>query len=294
MAFTPITLVGTYLEASGAPASGTVQFELSQAMEDSTDDKIVGIEVFTCVMSSTGKISQVLYANDDSTTVPVGTSYLVTETFEPSHVVRQYSISVPHTAPGGVLDLSTVVPVMPDIALAFSTETPLADTAGGSVGTSNLVNHADHQHPTTGSPSATPRLRAYLNTAGDATANADTLLPIDTVVYDSASAFDTSTHLYTIPQTGIYEITGQVGVAHGGSAPGDDIIASVFHQGGVDCYGSSNCAVTDTDPPYINSVIATQLSCTEGDTVGLGYYSSTGFAFAISTQGNYITIVRVA
>lgn len=112
MAFTLVTVTGTYHEApGGSPASGQVVFQLQQTL--SQPGEILEPQALSATLDASGHISVQLVATDDPTTQPQGTTWLVTEEIQ-GEVPRNYSIAVPHTA--GSLDLATVAPVIPQAA----------------------------------------------------------------------------------------------------------------------------------------------------------------------------------
>jgi hypothetical protein len=108
MAFTPVTVTGSYESESGATAAGTVTFTLTQAMQNA--DQIVTPTPITVTLDGTGHFSTVLLANDDTGTTPPGVCYGVTEQITGGQQ-RDYFIVVSHaTSP---VDLSTLMPQQP-------------------------------------------------------------------------------------------------------------------------------------------------------------------------------------
>lgn len=110
MSFTSITVSGTFQNEDGTAAAGTLQFQLSAPMVNA--DLVIEPVPVTVTLNSQGKFSLPLKANDDPTTTPQGTTYTVIERITSSSN-REYSIVVPHTAPGAAVDLSTLMPVQP-------------------------------------------------------------------------------------------------------------------------------------------------------------------------------------
>lgn len=86
-------------------------------MQDSTDKLFADASTnpLTATLNGSGQISVnstvgiVLIANDDTTTQPTGSTWVVTEniTGSPS---RTYDVVIPHAAPGGTIDLSQLSP----------------------------------------------------------------------------------------------------------------------------------------------------------------------------------------
>lgn len=115
MAFTTIRITGTYQQPDGSAASGQVTLLASAAMAQSGGDirepiKVTGtLNSSGQIVDSSGTVGLAVPATDDPDTLPTGVTYTVTEYINgatPSSV--SYTISVPHTSAGGVLDLSTV------------------------------------------------------------------------------------------------------------------------------------------------------------------------------------------
>lgn len=122
---TPITLEWDVTNPDGTQGSGALLFQLSQLVDgiyvpvsitDSTSGEtvepvvIAGNLYFGQLLSTQpGQPPQTLIANDDSTTTPVGTVYLVTEKLAAGSL-DPWPLTVPHTAPGGVLNISSQRP----------------------------------------------------------------------------------------------------------------------------------------------------------------------------------------
>ena len=112
MAFTQITVTGTYLQSDGStPATGEVTFVASNTMTDSSNNQVVSPTRITGTLNASGSISVVLTATDDSTTQPTGTTYEVTERIYGSSE-NKYNITVPSAATAGTMDLADVTPAI--------------------------------------------------------------------------------------------------------------------------------------------------------------------------------------
>ena len=110
MAFTSITVTGTYYKADGTtPASGNVTFLATNPMTDSSNNQIVAPTLVTGTLNGSGVFSVTLTATTDPTTQPDGTTYEVTENIDEAFQVK-YNISVPHDSVGGTLDVADVTP----------------------------------------------------------------------------------------------------------------------------------------------------------------------------------------
>lgn len=110
MAFTTITVTGTYKEADGTTAaSGNVTFIASTTMTDSSNNQIIAPTLATGTLNGSGAISVSLTATDDSTTQPTGVTYEVTENINGAGQ-NKYNIAIPASSVGGTLDLADITP----------------------------------------------------------------------------------------------------------------------------------------------------------------------------------------
>ena len=110
MAFTSITVTGTYKKADGTtPASGNVTFLATNPMTDASNNQIVAPTLVTGILNGSGAFSVTLTATTDTTTQPSGTTYEVTENIDEAFQVK-YNIAVPHDSVDGTLDVADVTP----------------------------------------------------------------------------------------------------------------------------------------------------------------------------------------
>lgn len=66
----------------------------------------------TRTLDGEGWCSSILIpANDDPTTVPSGSYYIITEDIDGN--TRTYFVVIPHTAPGGTISLAALTPYIP-------------------------------------------------------------------------------------------------------------------------------------------------------------------------------------
>ena len=105
MAFTAATIVHSYLNADGTPASGALTFWLSGRMTQS-GTTIVPAEI-TANLSATGALSQSLTSNLDPATIPQNTTWNVTMRIL-GDSNQEFAIQVP--SGGGTIDLGTLLP----------------------------------------------------------------------------------------------------------------------------------------------------------------------------------------
>ena len=122
MAFTPITVTGTYLESgSGEPASGRISFLLTSPMRQPSTNTTISPSQVTATLDEDGQFSVVLYATNDTGTVPQGVTYEVTERLRGS-ALNKYFISIDKDAIGGAVDLADLVPnIDPVVQINYAT-----------------------------------------------------------------------------------------------------------------------------------------------------------------------------
>jgi hypothetical protein len=114
MGFTAITVThGPILNLDGSYGSGTVAFRLSTRITNGVQTYTPVVPVHATV-SPEGMLSQVLPANNDPATLPAGSFYIVTFFLNGSSGQTlsgdEYEITVPYNAPGGTVDLGTLLP----------------------------------------------------------------------------------------------------------------------------------------------------------------------------------------
>ncbi len=120
--FTPVLVTQSYTDASGAAASGALDFVLTAPMHNSTTGRIIPATPITVPLTS-GAISVALWANTDPTTLPVDTAYTVTERLS-GQDARRYRVVIPHDAPGGTVVLGLLVPLDAPTFLALPPQPP--------------------------------------------------------------------------------------------------------------------------------------------------------------------------
>lgn len=109
MAITMIRLTHAFKNPDGSAASGVIAFRLSARITNGTTTYAPQVPVHA-TLNATGDLSQVLPANNDPTTTPKGSSYLVTFMLN-GYSGDEVNIVVPHTAPTGTIDLGALLPV---------------------------------------------------------------------------------------------------------------------------------------------------------------------------------------
>lgn len=112
MSITTRTITHTFSNADGTAASGKVVFDLS-AMITNGAQTIVPTDV-TGTLDASGNLSVSLAANDDTGTVPTGTTWRVT-----LHILgyqpQTYIVTIP-SAGTGTLDLGSLLPSAEQVA----------------------------------------------------------------------------------------------------------------------------------------------------------------------------------
>jgi len=149
MAFTTITVTGTYKRSDGTTAAaGTVSFVASHAMTDSTNNQVVAPTRVTGTLNSSGVFSVTLTATDDTTTTPTGVTYEVTERITDA-AENKYNIAVPKNSPSATLNLADVTPVhTPVTSYAYAT-TSYVDSKIGATAPNIPFNATDEISATT-------------------------------------------------------------------------------------------------------------------------------------------------
>jgi len=131
MAFTPITVTGELLSSTGEPGIGRVTFLATSAMRQPAENTTIVPTEITATLSASGSFSVVLYATNDTGTVPQGVSYEVTERVRGA-ALNKYFISIDKDAIGGTVDLADLVPnIDPVVQINYATVEYVDDAVGG-------------------------------------------------------------------------------------------------------------------------------------------------------------------
>jgi hypothetical protein len=114
MSATLITISHTFKNPDQTAASGVIGFRLSARMTNGSTTYADEVPVHA-TLNGSGVLSQVLPANNDPGTTPANSTYIVTFMLNGASGVSlsgdEYSIVVPYNAPGGTVDLGTLLPV---------------------------------------------------------------------------------------------------------------------------------------------------------------------------------------
>ena len=130
-----------------------------------------------------------------------------------------------------------------------------------------------------------PRFRGYAGTGQTLTAGADSLIEVNTITFDNAAAFDTSTFLYQCPAAGYWRVSGQVRANP--TASGQTLGAKVYRNGAEQTEGLFS--QTGGSGAW-SSVVSDIFICNVGDTIGLYSYCSAALTTYIDQYDNYLTI----
>lgn len=139
MAFTIVTVTGTYHKADGSPASGSVTFLATGTMRDTDSDVTITPAEITATLDEDGSISVELAANDGVFTTPRGVTYEVTERIEDSNEAKSF-ITISYTSPSATVDLADLVPNIQTVITQNYATKEYVDTHIGS--TAEMVEFA--------------------------------------------------------------------------------------------------------------------------------------------------------
>lgn len=114
MAFTQITITGSFDRPDGQPAQGTITATLSARMVNGTEviepTPISGqLDAAGALKDDSGEQRFTLAANDDSATTPTGTVYRFVLELD-SGPIDPFEASVPSAAPAGTIDITELMP----------------------------------------------------------------------------------------------------------------------------------------------------------------------------------------
>jgi len=122
MAFTSITVTGTYIESgTGNPSVGRIIFLLTSPMRQPEGNITIAPTEISATLDENGSFSVELYATNDVGTTPQGVTYEVTERIK-SAGINKYFISIDKDAILGTVDLADLVPnIDPVVQLNYAT-----------------------------------------------------------------------------------------------------------------------------------------------------------------------------
>lgn len=130
-----------------------------------------------------------------------------------------------------------------------------------------------------------PVCRVYYNGSGPAAIGAQTPMPFNTVVYDTASGWSGTTHLYRVPVPGYYRVSTTLTVAT--LTAGHQLQSSVYRTGGEVATGTPSNASANFWP---TSTASDLVRCAAGDTLQGWYFATNNDAFKGDAQHCFMTI----
>lgn len=116
MALTQITITGTLADPNAGDAAGTGTATLSHRIVNGST--VVEPEPIEFQLNASGQVVNmsglplVVYANDDTGTEPTGSFYTFVLEID-SAPIDPFEAVISHLAPGGTVDLSTLIPSLP-------------------------------------------------------------------------------------------------------------------------------------------------------------------------------------
>jgi len=139
MAFTSITVTGTYEDTNGDPAEGRVTFKLTSAMRQPAQNLTIVPTDVIATLDGDGEFSIALTANNDSGTVPSGVGYEVTERIKGA-ALNKYFISIDENAVNGTVDLADLVPsIDPVVQINYATVAYVDDAFSDTSNAASIV-----------------------------------------------------------------------------------------------------------------------------------------------------------
>ncbi|MCP4307697.1 MAG: hypothetical protein GY788_23050, partial [bacterium] len=117
MAFTVVTVTGTYTNADGDPAKGSVTFYPSALLANSSGDRMAPTARVKVELDDTGSLSIPLFATDDADTLPIGGTYTIVERISGADE-RIWRTAIPNAS--GTIDLADLAPVNTPPYISYS------------------------------------------------------------------------------------------------------------------------------------------------------------------------------
>lgn len=103
-----VTIRGKYVRLDGQPVTGNVTFTTTAILTDVASQTVIVPTTLSVALDAAGAFTIAVPASDDPDVTPTGWTYTVTENFAGARPA--YSITVPVSAKGTGIDLSTVAP----------------------------------------------------------------------------------------------------------------------------------------------------------------------------------------
>lgn len=142
-----------------------------------------------------------------------------------------------------------------------------------------------------GAPPPTPAnqgaARAYRNAAFTLVSSSDSVLPVDTVSFDSGSNVNLAGNRYVCPITGFYHVDVQVSVSSG--AAGQTITAEVWKNGAI--WSSGSQVVASAGSQGLQATCSDIVQCNAGDYLQPGYWCSAALGLNVASfNKNYFCV----
>lgn len=134
-----------------------------------------------------------------------------------------------------------------------------------------------------------PNCRVYRNAALTDANTVLTTCPFDSTSWDSATGFNATTHLYTVPTAGVYALAGAWQIVASSAA---FVQLAGIQNGSVVSRGQeSNWAAAQV---LVSASYYDLVKCSANDTLGLQYIDGGGHAITTGSVFNYMSIVKVS
>lgn len=127
--------------------------------------------------------------------------------------------------------------------------------------------------------------RAYRTNAVNLTST-PTIVAWDTESYDIGSDHSTANGLFTVPETGYYEVNGCLGVSN--LDAGGNIFAEIWLDGAIYSRGSRVYSTNSADDPA--AMVTDIVPATAAQTLGIAGFSSTTEALVVGANQSYMSI----
>jgi hypothetical protein len=135
-----------------------------------------------------------------------------------------------------------------------------------------------------------PKFSGYLSSAQDNIAdNTTTLINIDAENYDIGANFDTTTHLFTAPITGYYDVKGGVGWKSGTVADQKNFFVGLY----VDSTENATHWLMSSGTGALIMPIARTLYVAKGSTINIRCYHNVGGATPDLYNNNQYTFLTI-
>ena len=126
-----------------------------------------------------------------------------------------------------------------------------------------------------------PSVAAYQSAVQTGIASSTmTQVNLQSVLWDTASGFNTTTSLYTVPLAGYYQINGSVALNTPPATGSNECIVTIYHNGAEALRGTDGNLTSH----YTNVGVSGVLKCAVGDTVGLYVFQASGNSGALASN----------